>query len=141
MDQPVTFTVSDIITAISAIAGFLVAINAAILVMIQWWKKIHQPETVQNERLQNLEDRVATLEKAQQHNRVDFKEAFDAMKDIEDANKKFQRIMVESLQALSEHAIDGNHTESLKKSAKELNNYIMNRMWGEYNHEFDRKDN
>lgn len=129
MDQQIVFTMSDAVTAFSAFAGFLVSINAAILVIIAWYKRIHKPEDVQNERIKALEDRVTELERWREDMKNEHIETIVHLREIENNNNKFQRAMIESLHALSNHAIDGNHTDDLKKAARNLNNYILDQMW------------
>ena len=38
------------------------------------------------------------------------------------------KIIVESLQALTAHAIDGNNIEQLKNAEKNLNDYLINKI-------------
>ena len=46
--------------------------------------------------------------------------------DLEESMKATNRIIIESLQALTAHAIDGNNTQELKDVKKSLNNYLIN---------------
>lgn len=43
------------------------------------------------------------------------------LKELEESNK----IIMQSMLALMSHAIDGNHTEQLKKAKDELQNYLI----------------
>lgn len=130
MNQSITFTLGDVVGLIGAVMAFLVSINAGVIVLVSWYKKLRRPEDVQNDRLKSLEERMETLERAQRYNRKDFEETFSNLAKLEVDNKKFQKIIIESLHALSEHAIDGNHTDGLKKAAESLNNYINEKTWG-----------
>lgn len=113
---------------VSTVAALIVSINAAVLVFVNVHKKAHHPEEVQNEKISSLEDRMDRLERKH-----------DALESTVDSSiKKFeavskdslvrQRLMIKSLQALSEHAIDGNNTTQLQKSVEDLNEYLLKNM-------------
>lgn len=128
MNQPTMFTPADVIQMVSTVAALIVSINAAVLVFVGIHKKAHHPEEIQNEKITSLEDRMDRLEKKH-----------DALEStVDSAIKKFgalyeeslvrQRIMIKSLQALSEHAIDGNNKAQLQKSVEDLNEYLLTNM-------------
>lgn len=128
MDAQLMFTPADLITCISAIAAFIISINAAAVVVISWHKKMHQPEVLQNEKIKALEERVKLLEASQNGVIAELNAIKTSFKEVEAESRKFQRIMVRGLQALSEHAIDGNNTEQLLKAIDALNDYMLEKM-------------
>lgn len=127
MDDPIIFTPAEMVQVILAVAGFIVAINAAIVVLASWWNKAHKPETIQNERLDALEKSVKMLEEEIPRMKDAYYKKSAELEEYEKDNKVFQRVMVHSLQALTEHAINGNNTDSLKSAVKELNDYLVDR--------------
>lgn len=128
MNTPIAFTPADIITCISSVAALIVALNAAVIVLVSWYRKAHQPELLQNEKIKELEERVKMLESGQNATNQELTVIKTSFSNLEDEIKKFQRIMVRSLQALSEHAIDGNNTEQLLKAIDALNDYMLDKM-------------
>lgn len=125
MDQTISFTASELFSFITTISGWLIAINAGILVIITWYKKLRKPQDTQNERLANLEERMNSCEENYRKLQDDLAEASKELNEIDQDNRAFQRIIVKSLQALSEHAIDGNNVEQLKNTVNELNDYLL----------------
>lgn len=128
MNQPTMFTPADVIQMVSTVAALIVSINAAVLVFVGIHKKAHHPEEIQNKKIASLEDRMDRLEK--KHNTLE--------STVDSSIKKFealyeeslirQRLMIKSLQALSEHAIDGNNKAQLQKSVEDLNEYLLTNM-------------
>lgn len=88
-------------------------------------KQCKVPEEVQNEKIQILEKEVEgiknILEKYHDYFTND-KERLDLM---EKETKQVNTIMIKSLQALTEHALNGNNTEQLHECSKEMNEYLI----------------
>lgn len=128
MNQTIMLTPADVIHMVSAAAALIVSVNAAVLVFVSIHKKAHHPEEVQNKKISSLEDRIDRLEK--KHDTLE--------STVDSSIKKFevlygeslvrQRLMIKSLQALSEHAIDGNNKTQLQKSVEDLNEYLLTNM-------------
>ena len=49
---------------------------------------------------------------------------------IESVSRVTNRIIIQTLQVLVRHGIDGNNREELIESDKELNLYLLNERWG-----------
>lgn len=128
MNQPTMFTPADVIQMVSTVAALIVSINAAVLVFVGIHKKAHHPEEIQNEKITSLEDRMDRLEK--KHDALE-STVYSSIKKFEAISEESlvrQRLMIKSLQALSEHAIDGNNTAQLQKSVEALNEYLLKNM-------------
>ena len=128
MDEALTFDPGEVAQLILAISGFIVAIDAAIIVIISWWHKARKPEEEQNARLDALEEVVKLLKdeeipkmKRAYHDKSNELDAYEA------DNKKFQKVMVKSLQALTEHAINDDNEEQPKLAMQALNDYLVDK--------------
>jgi hypothetical protein len=128
MNDTIAFTPGEIIQLILTIAGFIVAIDAAIVVVISWWHRAHRPEEVQDARLDALEEAVRILkdEEVPKMKRAYYDKSAE-LTAYEDDNKKFQKVMVKSLQALTEHAINNDNEEQLKQAMQSLNDYLVDK--------------
>lgn len=128
MDSPIVFTLNDVIHLVGVISGFLVAINAAVLVLSGWHKKIRVPEAVQNERITTLEDQVKDLQKGYLALNEKLQFQINRLEKRERDLMTFEKLTIKSLQALSEHAIDGNNMKGLMETTDEMNNYLLDKM-------------
>ena len=50
--------------------------------------------------------------------------------EIESATRVTNRVIIQTLQVLVRHGIDGNNREELIEADKELNRYLLNERWG-----------
>lgn len=114
MNQPIVFTVQDVINLIKAIAALITAIGICSGAVIWIWNKLKQPNKTQNERLDALE-----AWKEEVNKRLD--DGNDHFKTIDESNKVTQRALL----ALLSHGIDGNSVEPMRKSKKELEDYLI----------------
>lgn len=128
MNQPTMFTPADVIQMVSTVAALIVSINAAVLVFVGIHKKAHHPEEIQNEKIASLEDRMDRLEKKHDALESTVDSAIKKFEALYEESLVRQRIMIKSLQALSEHAIDGNNKTQLQKSVEDLNEYLLTNM-------------
>ena len=128
MDQPIMFTLADVIQMVSTVAALIVSINAAVLVFVNIHKKVHHPEEVQNEKISSLEDRMDRLEKKHDALESTVDSSIKKFEALSEESLVRQRLMIKSLQALSEHAIDGNNIAQLQKSVENLNEYLLKNM-------------
>lgn len=101
---------------IVALAGFIVTMNGAIVVLAGWYKKIKSPEERQNEKIADIDKRLTRVETITTN-------AENEQKNIIKSMQMIQR----SLFALISNAIDndGSSKESLKKIQQELMDYIV----------------
>ena len=128
MNQPIIFTPADVIQMVSTVAALIVSINAAVLVFVNIHKKAHHPEEVQNEKISSLEDRMNRLERKHDALESTVDSSIKKFEALSEESLVRQRLMIKSLQALSEHAIDGNNIVQLQKSVENLNEYLLKNM-------------
>ncbi len=126
MDEVIQFTTRDVFNLVLAISGAIVSVSAAVAVVAKVFEKIKAPDKKQNERIAALEGAVikinSRLEDGSKHFAADSKR----IDELEESMKATNRIIIEGLQALTAHAIDGNNTQELKDVKKSLNNYLIN---------------
>lgn len=115
-------------------ASQAVVIAAGIFVFLQIIDKVlsfkdrsSRPEIEQNKRLFALEAQMnGVLQKMQKHD-----EYFDNDKrridDMEKEAKQVNTIVIKSLQALTDHALNGSNDDQLIACSKEMNEYLVNR--------------
>lgn len=105
MNQPIVFTISDILW----LAGAIVAIAAAVKVIVGAIEKFRQPTQTQGVRILELEKKSASEVKR--------------LADLEEGMVITQRALL----ALLAHGIDGNDIEAMRNAKEELTNYLIER--------------
>ncbi len=128
MNQPIMFTPAGVIQMVSTVAALIVSINAAVLVFVGIHKKAHHPEELQKAKIASLEDRMDRLEKKHDALESTVDSSIKRFEALYEESLVRQRIMIKSLQALTEHAIDGNNKAQLQKSVEDLNEYLLTNM-------------
>lgn len=126
MDEVIQFTTRDVFNLVLAISGAIVSVSAAVTVMAKVFEKIKAPDKKQNERIEALEGAVIKINSRLDDGSKHFAADSKRIDDLEESMKATNRIIIESLQALTAHAIDGNNTQELKDVKKSLNNYLIN---------------
>ncbi|MBQ6091695.1 MAG: hypothetical protein IJL07_10580 [Lachnospiraceae bacterium] len=126
MDEVIQFTTRDVFNLVLAISGAIVSVSAAVTVMAKVFEKIKAPDKKQNERIAALEGAVIKINSRLDDGSKHFAADSKRIDDLEESMKATNRIIIESLQALTAHAIDGNNTQELKDVKKSLNNYLIN---------------
>lgn len=105
MEQPIVFTLADIVW----LAGAIVTISAAVAVVAKLIMRLLKPNQKQDERLAELESRS--------------KSDAERLERIEESTAIMQRALL----ALLAHGIDGNDVEAMRNAKSELTNYLINR--------------
>lgn len=105
MNQPIVFSVSDILL----LAGAIVTISAAVKVIADAVNHFRKPNKTQDERIETLETK--SLKDWERLNR------------IEEGNAITQRALL----ALLAHGIDGNDIDAMKRAKAELTDYLIKR--------------
>ena len=126
MDEVIQFTTRDVFNLVLAISGAIVSVSAAVTVMAKVFEKIKAPDKKQNERIAALEGAVIKINSRLDDGSKHFAADSKRIDELEESMKSTNRIIIESLQALTAHAIDGNNTQELKDVKKSLNNYLIN---------------
>ena len=121
-------TPSQIWTGIIALCSALVTISAAIAVIAKAVSKAREPNRVQDARIGALEDKVGRIEDRLQLGNRRFEADAGRVNNLENSMKATNKVIIESLQALTSHAIDGNNIQELKDAKKSLDEYLINKM-------------
>lgn len=128
MNEPIGITPSELWSVVLAVCGAIITISGAIAVIVNFVHKAKEPNKIQNERIDKLEEAVETI-----NNRLDrgdrhFLSDAERMSALEREAKATNKVIIESLQALTSHAIDGNNVEQLKQSKKSLDDYLLDKI-------------
>lgn len=124
MEHPITITPQEIINTILALCGAIITISAAMTVIIKAVEKLRQPNKKQDERLDKMEQDIKNIRERLRDGDHQFYLDTERMGKIETSQKEINIIIIESLQALTKHAIDGNDVESLRESKKRLDDFL-----------------
>ena len=128
MNEPIGLTPAEVWQLILVICGAIITVSGAIGVIINLANKAKEPNKMQDQRIAALEEKVSDitdrLEKGDRHFDSD-QERMDA---LERSMKETNRVIIESLQALTAHAIDGNNSQELKEAKKRLDDYLIKKV-------------
>ena len=128
MNEPIGLTPAEVWQLILVICGAIITVSGAISVIINLANKAKEPNKMQDQRISALEEKVSDitdrLEKGDHHFDSD-QERMDA---LERSMKETNRVIIESLQALTAHAIDGNNSQELKEAKKRLDDYLIKKV-------------
>ena len=116
MDTIVSFTIGQLVGSILAACAALSCVAAAVTWVVKVVSKVRAPEHRQDERLTELERRVAKHDEFLDRD----KERLEA---IEEGNRVTQRAIL----ALLAHGIDGNDIDALRTAKTELQEYLIKR--------------
>lgn len=127
MDTPIMLTPHDLWNIILAVCGGIVAISAAFTVVIKIVDHFKTPDKLQNQRIEVLETEVTDIKLRLKEGDKHFEAQDKWMKEFEDGMKKREKLMIESLQCLISHAIDGNNLDELKSQKHSIDKYLLER--------------
>lgn len=105
MNQPIVFTIADILW----LAGAIVAIASAVNVVAEVIEKMRKPNKTQDSRIDELERKAVN--------------DYNRLNQLEEGNIITQRALL----ALLAHGIDGNDIEAMRKAKAELTDYLIER--------------
>lgn len=125
MNTPIMLTPHDLWNFILAVCGGIVAISAAFAVIIKVIDHFKTPDKLQNQRIEILETEVTDIKLRLKEGDKHFEAQDRWMKDFEDGMKKREKLMIESLQCLISHAIDGNNLDELKSQKHSIDKYLL----------------
>ena len=106
---------------------WFVAVVGVVLTVLNIIDKIISLKNSALEPQVKLEERVSDLEKQVKKHDEYFDKDKKRLDDIEHEVKRVNTIVIKSLQALTEHALDGNNNDKLHECAKEMNDYLLDR--------------
>ena len=116
MDTVVSFTVGQLVGGFLAICAGLSCIALAVSWIIKAVNKFRAPERKQDERITDLERRVAKHDEFLDRDKA-------RLETIEEGNRVTQRAIL----ALLAHGIDGNDVDALRAAKTELQDYLIKR--------------
>ena len=126
MNEPITL--AQMWQMMLAICAGIVTISAAVGVIIKIVHNVKAPERKQNARIEALELKIKDidmrLEKGDRH----FDRDGERMDALERTMRASNRIIIETLQALTAHAIDGNNFDQLKRTEDKLNDFLIDKI-------------
>ena len=119
MDMIIQFTPAQLVT----FAAALITIASAVTILINLVSKLKEPETKQNDRISQCENRLNKMDVILEKFQGYFSNDDRRFKEIEEGNKITQTALL----ALLKHSINGNDTKSLKEAEKNLEEYLINK--------------
>ena len=128
MENQIVTTPQEVINTILALCGAIITISAALTVIIKAIDKARQPNKRQDERIAALEENMQKIEDRLKLGNVRFQSDSDRMTQIETDVKEANKVIIEGLQALTAHAIDGNNTDNLYEAKRRLDDYLIGKL-------------
>ena len=128
MNEPIGITPSELWSVVLAVCGAIITVSGAITVIVNFVHKAKEPNKIQNERIDKLEEAVETINGRLDRGDRHFLSDAERMSALEREVKTTNKVIIESLQALTSHAIDGNNVEQLKQSKKSLDDYLLDKI-------------
>ena len=121
-----TFTPADIM----AVCNFILVLAAVVALIYNLIKKANAPNERQDRKISEVEKRVdghdKDLNRIWSHLDMD-KHRLD---DLESEQRITNRVIIQTLQVLVRHGIDGNNLDELRKADMVLNEYLLDKRWG-----------
>lgn len=128
MEQPVMMTPHYLINVILASCAAIITISGAIAVIAGLVDMAKSPNKKQDERLNALGEDVKKINARLLEGSRKFDSDAERMEGIEASMRATNKVIIESLQALTAHAIDGNNTQELKEAKHSLDLYLRGRV-------------
>ena len=128
MNYEIVTTPQAIMNMVLAICAAIVTISAAMTVIMKAIGKAKEPNKHQDERIGALEHQVERINDRLQMGNKRFESDSDRVDELEQSMKETNKVIIEGLQALTSHAIDGNNIQELKDAKKSLDEYLVSRM-------------
>ncbi|MBQ9567646.1 MAG: hypothetical protein IJR31_06180 [Lachnospiraceae bacterium] len=131
MDNPIMLTPHDVWNIVMAVCGGIVAISAAVVVILKVIDHFKAPDKKQDERIKTLEKEVEEINIRLRAGDSRFESDTQRVGKLESKMNKTNKIIIESLQVLIEHDIDGNNNDGLKQMKHKLDAYLLEQTTGE----------
>lgn len=128
MEQTISFSLGDLYGFILGVCGLITAVAAAVAIVAKLIQKWRTPNKKQNERLEEHEKRLECIEKRLDDGNRQFEADNKRASELEEDLRATTRMIIESLQALMAHALDGNNTDELSAVKKQIDNYLIKRI-------------
>lgn len=130
MNTPIMLTPRDIFSIVVAVCGAVVTVSAAVAVVVKAIQKIKEPEASQNERIKVLEEDVDSIKQRLQLGNKRFESDANRVEALEKSVNQSNKIIIEALQVIISHDIDGNNHESLRQMKHKLDSYLLDKSMG-----------
>lgn len=98
------------------------------MVIINVANKAKAPNKKQDERIDKLEADVKQINKRLDDGSKHMNQDDEQIRQIEANMSATNKIIIESLQALTSHAIDGNNIQELRDAKRNLDEYLINKV-------------
>ncbi len=128
MEQTITFTLGDLYGFILGVCGLITAVAAAVAIVAKLIQKWRSPNKKQNERLEEHEKRLKEIETRLDEGNRQFKADNERTSELEEDLRATTRMIIEALQALMAHALDGNNTDELSVVKKQIDNFLIKKI-------------
>ncbi len=128
MNEPIGITPAELWSVVLAVCGAIITISGAIAVIVNFVQKAKEPNKRQDERIEALELNIKHINDRLERGDRHFISDAERMSNLEKEVKTTNKVIIESLQALTSHAIDGNNVEQLKNSKQALDDYLINKI-------------
>lgn len=128
MNEAIVTTPAEICQMILAVCGAIITVSGAIAVIVNLVHKAKSPNEIQDKRISDLEESVKQINGRLDRGDRHFASDADRMSALEKEVKNTNKVIIESLQALTSHAIDGNNVEQLRQSKKALDDYLLDKI-------------
>ena len=116
MDTVIQFTLDQLVQLFLGLCIGITTVAGAVVVIIKAIQALKKPEKTQNERIEVLEAKVERIEQLLDNDNR-------RLNALEEGVKR----LLKSNLAISQHLLDGNHTEELTKSADSIKDYLFER--------------
>ncbi len=128
MEQTITFTLGDLYGFILGVCGLITAVAAAVAIVAKLIQKWRSPNKRQNERIEEHEKRLKEVEARLDEGNRQFKADNQRTSELEEDLRATTRMIIEALQALMAHALDGNNTDELSVVKKQIDNFLIKKI-------------
>lgn len=128
MNEPIGITPAELWSVVLAVCGAIITISGAIAIIVNFVQKAKEPNKRQDERIEALELSIKHINDRLERGDRHFISDAERMSNLEKEVKTTNKVIIESLQALTSHAIDGNNVEQLKNSKKALDDYLIDKI-------------
>ena len=128
MEQTITFTLGDLYGFILGVCGLITAVAAAVAIVAKLIQKWRSPNKKQNEKLEEHERRLEKVEARLDEGNRQFEADNKRASELEEDLRATTRMIIEALQALMAHALDGNNTDELSVVKKQIDNFLIKKI-------------
>lgn len=122
----ISFTPADIM----AVCNFILVLAAVIALVYNLYRKANAPNKRQDKRIDDAEKRIDGHDNMISKIMGILDNDKHRLDDLESEQRVTNRVIIQTLQVLVRHGIDGNNKDELIEADKALNSYLLNERWG-----------